>query len=132
MIAAILVLVAAGWFRMILNQSIWIVGSVMGACPDGSGSGVICENVLVEIPAGSSSVDVGVADADAVVTSRNADGTVEAYKLTSSERAVAANAANGGVSIAFEAKSAWLQPIVGAERAARGITDYESRKSSWG
>jgi hypothetical protein len=73
-----------------------------------------------------------MADADAVVTNRNADGTVEAYKLTSSERAVLANDANGGISIVFEAKSAWLQPIVGAERAVRGITDTASRKSTWG
>jgi hypothetical protein len=113
------------------DESIWIVGSVMGACPDGSGNGVICENVLVEIPAGSSSIDAGVADADAVITQFNADGSVEGYKLTNSELATIAKDDNGNIVLFFEAKSPWLQPIVGIERVGRGITNIDSRKSTW-
>jgi RHS repeat-associated protein len=110
------------------NHSIWVVGTVEGPCTTDGHAG-ICSNVAVEVPPGKSSADVGVYDADAVVTGplqQDANGNYKVLgaKLVNEEQATVSTNADGTDTITFVAQRSdlyWVVLWTAAQRAVRGL-----------
>lgn len=116
------------------DHSIWVVGSMAGPCNDGHEG--VCENVLVEVPTGKSSADVGVYDADAIALSPVNEGQVQGAKLYDFERAHVVSDRDGKVTVVYYNNDPVLAFILRTKDGyTNGWPGYEGKNSrvrGWG